>query len=153
MRRAWVALGSNLGERRGNLEAALKWLRATPGVEVEALSAFRESAPMGPPQPDYLNGALRLVTGLSPMELLSLLQGIEDAMGRVRGERWGPRTLDLDILFIEDLICDSDELTIPHPGIAERRFVLEPLCDLDPNFIHPVLDRSLSDLLEALPAC
>jgi len=87
------------------------------------------------------------------MELLGILRQFESAAGRRRRERWGPRTLDLDILFIEGLVMDSPELTLPHPGVALRRFVLEPLCDLDPDFVHPVLDRCLSDLLEALPEC
>jgi 2-amino-4-hydroxy-6-hydroxymethyldihydropteridine diphosphokinase len=108
---------------------------------------------MGPPQPSYLNGVARVATELAPMTLLAILRQLELAAGRVRVERWGPRTLDLDLLFIEGLILDTPELTLPHPGIPERRFVLEPLCELDPHFVHPVLDRPLSDLLEALPEC
>ena len=128
-------------------------MRATPNLEVEAVSRVRETPPMGPPQPAYLNAVVRIRTTLAPLELLEMTQGFERAAGRVKGERWGPRPLDLDILLLEDLQYHSPTLTIPHPGIASRRFVLEPLCDLNPAFRHPVLDRPLSDLLEALPVC
>ena len=153
MRRVWIGLGANLGDRLSTLERAVRWLDATSGVAVEEVSGWRETPPMGPPQPNYLNGVVRINTAHSPMELLGILRQFESAAGRRRRERWGPRTLDLDILFIEGLVMDSPELTLPHPGVALRRFVLEPLCDLDPDFVHPVLDRSLSDLLEALPEC
>lgn len=105
---------------------------------------------MGPAQPAYLNAAVRISTTLSPRALLAVLNQLEDAAGRKRTVRWGPRTLDLDLLFYEGVVLESSALTLPHPGIASRRFVLEPLCELDPDLVHPLLDRSLSDLLEAL---
>ena len=145
-------MGANLGDPEATFTKALRWMEANPMVVVEAVSSFRETPPMGPPQPNYLNAAVRIRTSLVPCELLELLRGYDEAAGRVRREHRGPRTLDLDLLFVEDLVLQSEELTIPHPGVALRRFVLEPLCELDPDFRHPVLDRALSDLLEALPA-
>ena len=153
MRRVWIGLGANLGDRLGTLERAVRWLDATSGVEVQRVSTWRDTPPMGPPQPTYLNGVVRVLTAFSPMEMLTILRQLEVAAGRVRTVRWGPRTLDLDLLFIEGLILETPELVLPHPGIPERRFVLEPLCELDPDFVHPVLDRPLSDLLEALTEC
>jgi 2-amino-4-hydroxy-6-hydroxymethyldihydropteridine diphosphokinase len=153
VRRVWIGLGANLGDRLRALELAIRWLGATSGVEVQAISTWRQTPPMGPPQPAYLNGVARVVTALSPMALLAVLRQLEGAAGRVRAERWGPRTLDLDLLFMEGVVLDIPGLQIPHPGIQDRRFVLEPLCELDPHFVHPVLDRPLSDLLEALAEC
>jgi len=153
VRRVWIGLGANLGDRLGTLERAVRWLDATSGVEVQRVSTWRDTPPMGPPQPTYLNGVVRVLTAFSPMEMLTILRQLEVAAGRVRTVRWGPRTLDLDLLFIEGLILETPELVLPHPGIPERRFVLEPLCELDPDFVHPVLDRPLSDLLEALTEC
>ncbi|MGB0591938.1 MAG: 2-amino-4-hydroxy-6-hydroxymethyldihydropteridine diphosphokinase [Myxococcota bacterium] len=153
MRRVWIGLGANLGDRRRTLEQAVRWLDATSGVEVQRVSTWRETPPMGPPQPSYLNGVVRVLTAFSPMEMLTILRQLEVAAGRVRTVRWGPRTLDLDLLFMEGLVLETPELVLPHPGIPERRFVLEPLCELDSDFVHPVLDRPLSDLLEALTEC
>ena len=153
MRRVWIGLGANLGDRRRTLEQAVRWLDATSGVEVQRVSTWRDTPPMGPPQPTYLNGVVRVLTAFSPMEMLTILRQLEVAAGRVRTVRWGPRTLDLDLLFMEALILETPELVLPHPGIPERRFVLEPLCELDSDFVHPVLDRPLSDLLEALTEC
>jgi len=106
---------------------------------------------MGPPQPSFLNGVVRIATALAPRELLDVLRALEAAAGRARSAHWGPRTLDLDLLLMEELVLTSPDLTVPHPGLASRRFVLAPLCELDPTHVHPVLDRPLSDLLEALP--
>jgi 2-amino-4-hydroxy-6-hydroxymethyldihydropteridine diphosphokinase len=147
---AWVSLGSNLGDRREWLEQALRALHAMPGIRVEAVSSVVETTAMGPEQPDYLNAVARVETRLSPMALLGVLHGLEDAAGRTRSERWGPRTLDLDLLLFADRVVDTPLLTIPHPGIAERRFVLTPLCELNPELRHPVLDRRVEELLEAL---
>ena len=153
MRRAWIGLGANLGEREVTLERALRWLEATPRIRVDAVSRWRETMPVGPPQPPYLNGVARVETDLAPLALLDVLQRLEKAAGRVRSERWGPRTLDLDILLIEGIVYRSPELRVPHAELPFRRFVLEPLCELDPALHHPVLDRPVSDLLEALPKC
>lgn len=151
MRRAWIGLGANLGDRRATLDRSVRWLDATSGVSVEACSSWHETPPLGPPQPNFLNGVVRVSTDLSAMALLGVLRALEAAAGRVRRARWAPRTLDLDLLLMEDLVMDSPDLTVPHPGLSTRRFVLAPLCELDPDQLHPVLDRPLSDLLEALP--
>ena len=148
--RAWIGVGSNLGDRAATLDRATRWLDAIAGVTVDGRSRWRDTPPMGPPQPRYLNGVVRVVTTLSPQALLGAVRQLEAAAGRERTQRWGARTLDMDLLLIEDLILESPSLTVPHPGLASRRFVLEPLCELDPALIHPVLDRALSDLLEAL---
>jgi 2-amino-4-hydroxy-6-hydroxymethyldihydropteridine diphosphokinase len=147
---AWIGLGSNLGDRREHLMNAVRALREIPGLHVEAISSVYETAAVGPPQPMYLNAVIRMSTSLSPFALLGVLHGIEDAAGRVREERWGPRTLDLDLLLVDDLVITTPNLTLPHPRLAERNFVLVPLNELNPEAKHPVLDRSVAELLEAL---
>jgi 2-amino-4-hydroxy-6-hydroxymethyldihydropteridine diphosphokinase len=148
--RVYLALGSNLGERRPNLEAALRAL--PPEVEISALSRLYETAPAYvTDQPPFLNMVVEGYTTLSPAGLLGYLQQIERSLGRVRTLRYGPRTIDLDILFYDELILDLPGLTLPHPRLQERGFVLWPLADLAPDFVHPVLERSIRELLAALP--
>ena len=151
---AYIGLGSNLGDRRGNLLAALEYLRATPGIVVRAVSALIETLPVGGPpgQGVYLNGAAELATSLEPHRLLGRLMDIESACGRRRDQevRWGPRTCDLDILLIDDLVIDTPDLTVPHPRMHERRFVLEPLAAVAPLAWHPVLGRTVCQLLAEL---
>ena len=149
-RDAWIGLGSNLGGRREHLERAVCALDAAPGLRVDAVSSVYETAAIGPEQPDYLNAVARVETVLSPMALLGVLHGLEDAAGRTRGQRWGPRTLDLDLLLFGDLVIETPMLSLPHPRLAERHFVLVPLCELNPELRHPVLDRRVGELLEAL---
>ena len=144
----YVALGSNLGDRDRQLAAALVALSATDGVEVVAVSPVYETDPVGPPpQGAYLNAAVRLRTVLTPSALLGRLLEIETAQGRSRGPtRDTPRTLDLDLLFYGDQIRLDPDLEIPHPRLADRPFVLEPLCDLAPDFVHPVLQVTVKNL-------
>jgi 2-amino-4-hydroxy-6-hydroxymethyldihydropteridine diphosphokinase len=129
--RAVIGLGGNLGSVRANFEHAIRLLERH--ARVEARSHLYRSDAMGPPQPAYLNAAVLAETDLSPHALLDELRGIERALGRVRRERWGPRTLDLDILVIEGLAIDDERLTVPHPGLLERNFALAPLADVWPD--------------------
>jgi len=137
--RAFVGLGANLGDRERTLRAAVDALAAEVGVEVVAVSALRETEPVGVgEQPLFLNGAAELETTLAARELLDRLLAVEQRFGRVRttGEH-GPRTLDLDLLLYGDRVIDGSGLTVPHPRLHERRFVLEPLAELDPDLVVP----------------
>lgn len=143
-----IALGSNLGNSRATLENALKTLNQTPDITVIAHSSWYKTVPIGPAQPDYLNGCAILAVQLTSQELLKTLLSIEDQFGRIRQERWGPRTLDLDLLLFGDLILDTPELQIPHPRITERAFVLVPLAEIAPDWIEPVSGQAITQLLE-----
>ncbi len=139
MARAYVGLGSNLGEREGYLHSALELLEADPEIAVVAVSSFRETDPVGYlDQPRFVNAACVVETELRPRELLDRLLGVERALGRERtGPRMGPRTIDLDLLLYGEETVDEPGLTIPHPRLAERPFVLEPLAELDPRLRLP----------------
>lgn len=140
MTRAYVGLGANLGPREVTLLRAVDMLAAADGVEVVAVSQLRETDPVGVvDQPSFLNGAVAIDTTLAPRALLDVLLETERALGRVRAERWGPRTIDLDLLVYGDQIVDEPGLAVPHPRLAERRFALEPLADLDPALEIPGL--------------
>ena len=143
-----IALGSNLGESRTTLENALTTIDQTPGITLKAYSSWYKTAPIGPSQPDYLNACALLEVTLSPEELLKTLLNIEDEFGRVRQERWGPRTLDLDVLLFGDLILETPDLQIPHPRMTERAFVLVPLSEIAADWIEPVSGEAISKLLE-----
>lgn len=139
MNKAHVAIGSNLGRRRETIAAALDLL-ADEGIEVVAVSSIRETDPIGyEDQPRFLNGVVVVETRLSPRELLERLLEIERRLGRVRAAipRFGPRTIDLDLLLYGDAVVDEPGLTVPHPRLTERRFVLEPLVELDPTLEIP----------------
>jgi 2-amino-4-hydroxy-6-hydroxymethyldihydropteridine diphosphokinase len=130
--RAYLGIGSNLGDRTARLQQAVDGLAANPGVHVAAVSPVYETTPVGgPPQPDYLNAVVAVDTDLSPRELLEVAHEVETEAERVRGERWGPRTLDVDVLLVGDEQVDEPDLVVPHPRIRERAFVLVPLADLD----------------------
>jgi 2-amino-4-hydroxy-6-hydroxymethyldihydropteridine diphosphokinase len=139
---AFVGIGSNLGEPESQIGSALELLAAEDGIELLAVSTLRETEPVGYlDQPNFLNGAARLETELSARELLQRLLAIEARLGRVRGEgpRFGPRTIDLDLLVYGYETIDEPGLTVPHPRLAERRFALEPLAELDPDLEIPGL--------------
>ncbi|HEY8153991.1 MAG TPA: 2-amino-4-hydroxy-6-hydroxymethyldihydropteridine diphosphokinase [Myxococcota bacterium] len=145
---AYVAMGSNLGDREAHLAAATHALRSRPDVRVVAVSTVYETAPLGPPpQGPYLNAALRLRTQLAPRALLACLLEIEASRGRQRSSgRWSARTLDLDLLFYGSLVLDEPGLCVPHPALHERAFVLVPLCELAPQLVHPRLGASVEEL-------
>ena len=148
--KAFVGIGSNLGDREGNLRRAIDVLSAEEGIEVVAVSELRETEPVGPvEQGPFLNGAVQLETSLGPRELLARLLAVENRLGRVRGERWGPRTIDLDLLLYGVETIEEPGLTVPHPRLHERRFALEPLVDLDPALEIPGLGP-ISTLLAKL---
>lgn len=135
---AFIGLGSNLSDPQTQLEQAMIALAALPACRQLKASSFYRSQPMGPQdQPEYLNAVASLETDLEPEALLDALQTIEQVQGRVRDERWGPRTLDLDILLYGDELIRSDRLTVPHPGLHEREFVLYPLYELAPGLVIP----------------
>ena len=140
MARAFVGLGSNLGDQKELIASALELLAAEEGIEVLAVSSLRETDPVGfEDQPRFLNGAAELATELAPRELLERLLAIERRLGRIRGEgpRFGPRTIDLDLLLYGEETVQEPGLTLPHPRLHERRFVLEPLAELDPALEVP----------------
>jgi 2-amino-4-hydroxy-6-hydroxymethyldihydropteridine diphosphokinase len=157
---AAIALGSNLnsefGDREANLREAVR--RVGELGEVKAVSSFYDTEPVGyREQPRFLNGAMLLETELGPVELMRKLLVVERAMGRIRGGRErdgavtkGPRVIDLDLLLYGDRVLWSDELTLPHPAMGTRRFVLEPLAEIAPNWVHPVLAVTMQDLLSRL---
>ena len=150
LQQAAIALGSNLGDSRANLEGALAALDQAAGVRVLARSSWYRSAPIGPVQPDYLNGCAVLEVSLAPEALLELLLATEQRFGRVRTERWGPRSLDLDLIFYGQLLLRSERLQLPHPRMAERGFVLLPLAEIAAAWLDPVSGRSVRQLAAAL---
>lgn len=147
-----IGLGSNLGDSQVILAGTIERLRIHPQIELLAVSSWYITAPIGPPQPDYLNGCATIETRLTPLELLSVLQLIEAEFGRVRQEVWGARTLDLDLLLYEDRIIDLPTLQIPHPHMCDRAFVLIPLSEIAPDRIEPRSGESIATLAKKL-AC
>jgi 2-amino-4-hydroxy-6-hydroxymethyldihydropteridine diphosphokinase len=150
---ALVALGSNLGDRIAHLTRAVEELKKLPDTRVAGLSSWHETEPLGgPAQGPFLNGAAKLLTSLSPSDLLIHLQAIEVKLGRPKDHaRWAPRSVDLDLLAYDDQVSRAPDLTLPHPGLHERPFVLKPLAEIAPEWIHPVLRRSARELLDTLP--
>ncbi|HKC72412.1 MAG TPA: 2-amino-4-hydroxy-6-hydroxymethyldihydropteridine diphosphokinase [Terriglobales bacterium] len=147
----YLSLGSNLGDREANLQAAIEHLAALG--EVAAVSSFYETEPVEfARQPWFLNCAVALQTEKMPKQFLAALQGIEKAMGRQRAQPKGPRVIDLDILLFGNSVVDTAGLTIPHPALHQRRFVLEPLAEIAPEQRHPVFKRTIRELRDALPA-
>ena len=148
---SYIALGSNMGDREKNLKEALKYIAELPETKIIKSSAIYETEPVGEPkQRPFYNGVVKMETSLDPERLLQKLQEVEKTFGRVHKQKWGPRTLDLDILLYDQQIIATDKLTIPHPLMAERAFVLEPLAEIDPEAYHPVLEKTAAELLREL---
>jgi 2-amino-4-hydroxy-6-hydroxymethyldihydropteridine diphosphokinase len=137
-RPAYIAVGGNLAEPRDRVLEAIEHLASAADLRVEARSRLYLTHPMGPQdQPQFVNAVVGVLTGLGPRELLDLLLGIERLMGRDRQERWGPRIIDLDLVWVIGAVVDEPGLTLPHPGVSERNFVLYPLCDIAPTLFIP----------------
>lgn len=149
----YIGLGGNMGDRAGTMLRAVTMLDDVEGIHVCRVSQMIETAPVGPPgQEDYLNGAAQVETTLSPADLLKALQGVEAALGRDRTseQRWGARTCDLDILLMGGNIVETAELTIPHPRMHERTFVLRCLAEIAPQAVHPKLSKTIAEMLAEL---
>ncbi len=145
---SYLSLGSNVGDRRGFLRKALEMISDLRDVKLSGVSGVYETEPVGfKRQAPFLNLAVRIFTAAGPNELIRELKEIESKLGRIRRERWREREIDIDIIFYGDAKIDSDELVIPHPSAHLRRFVLQPLSELAPDFIHPSLHETVSELL------
>lgn len=149
---AYIALGANLGDRQHNIQSALARLTRTDGISVVRVSSLLENPAVGgpPDSPPFLNAAAELKTTLGSHAVLHRLLEIEHALGRVRRLRWEPRSIDMDLLLYGDQIISSQELVVPHPLMHERRFVLQPLAEIAPEAVHPVLQMTIAGLLEDL---
>jgi len=151
MERCYIGLGSNLSDRIGMISKAIGCLSSCGGIAVSAISRFYRTPPWGVvDQPDFVNAVVEVHTHLSPGELLSLAKSIEASLGRRPGRRWGPREIDIDILLYGCSVLDSDDLSIPHPRMCERAFVIAPLAEISPDLVHPVSGMKMADILEVL---
>ena len=145
---AYIGIGSNLGNREENCEKSIQLIEEDSGIKVTKRSSMSETEPWGiKDQPKFINMAVEIVTDLKPEALLSLLKKIETESGRTTGKQWGPRVIDLDILFYDDLVLKTPGLEIPHPEICKRDFVLIPLKEIAPDKVHPVLKKTIKELL------
>lgn len=149
---AYIALGTNLEPRKEHLEKALQLFQDMPDLQVKQISSLYESKPVGYlDQPDFLNLVFEAETDLSPLALLDACQGVENELGRIRTIRFGPRTLDADIVLFGDAVIAGERLTVPHPRMQERTFVLLPLQELAPDLVVPKLQKTVAELAAALP--
>lgn len=148
---AYIGLGSNIGNGKENCTRALELIRGLEESKLKACSQWFLTRPIGPQEQDwYVNGVASVVTGLPPIELLNRILGIENRMGRVREERWGPRIIDLDLLLYGNQVVKEETLIVPHPRMHERRFVLIPLLEIAPGLVHPIFGKAMKALLEGI---
>ncbi|MFP4349618.1 MAG: 2-amino-4-hydroxy-6-hydroxymethyldihydropteridine diphosphokinase [Thermodesulfobacteriota bacterium] len=152
MHRAWISLGSNMGDKIGHCRIGMKGLEASGHSVITGVSRYYRTAPVDyTDQEWFVNAAVEIETRLDPFELLKEIHAIEKGAGRDRaGVRFGPRTLDMDILIFDQVNLKTSELTLPHPRMHKRRFVLQPLCDIDPTILHPVFEKTVQELLDAV---
>ena len=149
MEKIFLALGSNIGNRQENINQAIRFL-SKEITDIKQAPIYESKAVGYENQPDFLNTVISGYTDLSPEELLNFVKKVEKQTGRIKRFRWGPREIDIDILFYGNIVVEKDNLIIPHPRIQERDFVLKPLCDLEPEFLHPVLKKTVLELLNNL---
>ena len=147
---SYLGIGSNLGDRRANIEKSIELLKSISRISIKKISLSYETPASGGPknQPKFLNAAAKIQTTLTPLDLLVELKNIESSLKRKHSVHWGPRTIDLDILFYDDLVFLNSSLSIPHPLLHKRVFVLRPLADIAPDLVHPQYKRRVKDLLE-----
>lgn len=152
MSRVFLGIGSNDGDRLDNISQAVWWLGSMAGIRVSQMATIYDTEPVGgPPQPEFLNTVIELETTLTSHQVLEAVKAVERKMGRLPGgARWGPRVIDLDLLLYDECVINEPHLVIPHPRMHERRFVLEPLAQLAPELVHPVLGCSVAELLICL---
>jgi 2-amino-4-hydroxy-6-hydroxymethyldihydropteridine diphosphokinase len=148
----YIGIGSNLGDKAGNCRRAVEVILAEARNRIVQCSPLYQTEPVGKKEQDwFINGVSAVETSMGPAELLGFLVGVEEMMGRVRRERWGPRVIDLDILIYDQVVINEEGLQIPHPRLHERRFVLVPLRDVAPDLMHPLLGKTISQILAELP--
>ncbi|MBS3787824.1 2-amino-4-hydroxy-6-hydroxymethyldihydropteridine diphosphokinase [Candidatus Bipolaricaulota bacterium] len=150
MVKAFIGLGSNLGNRERNIDNSLRLLDEREGLELTARASNYETEPVGPTQPWFINTAVKVETSSPPEDILAACKEIEKRIGRADSLKWGPRLVDLDLLLVNGYVLEDQELTLPHPQMEERRFVLLPLLELEPDLVHPKLQTPIKELLPKL---
>lgn len=144
----FIGLGSNEGNKNDNIRAAIKEISKLAFCKIEKVSSLYETFPLGEVEQDnFINAVIKITTSLNPQELFGELKKIEQNLGRIVREKWGPREIDLDILFFNDLIFSDEIITLPHKGIIYRDFVIVPLIEIEPEFVHPVFNKNITDFL------